>query len=510
MKKSKIIHIVLILAWLLQLAAEAVTLTGIWRLKMVPDGYFALLTAAFLLLSALTGLLLFFKQNNPVRRGIACALIVLILAGCGAGLFVVSKLYDTLHSITNQEPEGIAVAVYVRKDDPAQSLENAGDYTFASVQNYEQSRTQLVVDEIEAALGKSVSVTQYDSVFTMVDALYAGDVDAIILNPAYVDILEENEGYTDYSEKTRILHVVQTPEKLMPSQPEPTETKGPGETTEPVVPLEITERPFVVYLSGADNRYKISATSRSDVNILVVVNPNTHQILLLNTPRDYYVPNPAANGALDKLTHCGLYGIENSAQTLSALYGIEIDHYARINFSGFETLIDAVGGITVYSDATFKAQNMIVKKGANTFNGEQALHFARERYHVSGGDNGRGKNQMKVITAVIQKLTASTALVTNYAGIMDSLKGMFVTDLDVGDIGKLVKMQLEDMPQWEIFSFAVTGVNGREITYSMPGSRLSVMYVGQEYVDHASSLVKRMLAGDALADPDMKLPDPAS
>ena len=260
-----------------------------------------------------------------------------------------------------------------------------------------------------------------------------------------------------------------------------------------------------MYISGSDTRDKKLVTSRSDVNIMLVVNPKTKQILLLNTPRDYFIPNPASGtGALDKLTHCGIYGIECSMQALMDLYGVEIDYYAQINFTGFETLIDAIGGVTVYCDQSFTTNKGIhFSKGELELDGSSALVFARERYNVAGGDNARGKNQMKVIKAVIDKATSGTTMLSNYTGIMESLEGMFVTSMPTSDISSLVKMQLKDLAQWNIQSYAVTGNNGKEITYSMPGTKLSVMYPNQGMVDYGSNLIQRVMDGEILTEADM-------
>ena len=78
---------------------------------------------------------------------------------------------------------------------------------------------------------------------------------------------------------------------------------------------KITKEPFVIYLSGVDTRGELTEKARSDVNILAVVNPQTKQVALINTPRDYYV-DLAGTNSKDKLTHAGLYGVETSMATL--------------------------------------------------------------------------------------------------------------------------------------------------------------------------------------------------
>ena len=258
-----------------------------------------------------------------------------------------------------------------------------------------------------------------------------------------------------------------------------------------------------MYISGSDTRSTKLKRSRSDVNILVVVNPVSKQILLVNTPRDYYVPNPAGKGALDKLTHCGIYGTSCSMEALEGLYDTKIQYYAQINFTGFETLVDAVGGITVYSNQAFSNKGVDIQEGENFLNGREALVFARERKRVSGGDNGRGKNQMKVIKAVIAKVSNARTLIANYSQILKSLEGMIATDFSTDDLSKLVKMQLSDMAQWNVLTYAVTGYGGNQTTYSMPGLASYVMHPNQSTVDYGSQLIQRVMDGEILTQEDM-------
>jgi LCP family protein required for cell wall assembly len=220
------------------------------------------------------------------------------------------------------------------------------------------------------------------------------------------------------------------------------------------------------------------------------------------------VPNPKGKGKLDKLTNCGLYGPENSMKTLSDLYDVPVDYYAQINFEGVKTLVDAIGGITVYSTKTFKPGGMKdwqIYEGYNELDGTKALAFARERYRVPGGDNGRGKNQMRVITAIIDKVTSGTTIISRYSQIMDSMEGMFKTSVPMEDISALVKMQLDDMATWDIKSFAVTGEGGSEKTYSSPGHKSYVMHPHKYMVNHAQTLIEKVISGQILTDADMKV-----
>lgn len=520
MRRSQIWNIIFAAILLLQFVAEGLTIAIIWRLDVLPAKYNIAVIAVFILLGLMTGLLLFLhgkgRKVGTVRRVIACVLALAVACGCAAASAVASSVYDTMHEITKQPETGETRTVYVRADDPATTLQAAADYKYGIVDNFDAVSTQQAIAGIESTLGKKIDVTGCATVFSMVDGLYANELDAIILNSAYTAILEE-EGYTDFYEKTKVLCEVTVEgwsKPAAPADPEkptgPSKPSIPGETevTQPQVDRTVTNAPFILYISGSDTRYSyLPKTSLSDVNILAVVDPVNKRVLLLNTPRDYYVPNPAGNGIRDKLTHCGSSGVECSIQALEDLYGITIDYNARINFNGFKTLIDAIGGVEVYSSVEFVRFNVHIKKGMNYLNGEEALVFARERYQMPNGDNDRGKNQMKVIKAVIEKATSGTTIISNYSGILNSMKGVFSTSFEMDEISQLVKMQLNDMASWNIQSYAVSGTGGRDFTYSYPGTKLYVTYVDDEQVDHAAYLIGKVMAGQALTEDDLDGPN---
>ena len=234
------------------------------------------------------------------------------------------------------------------------------------------------------------------------------------------------------------------------------------------------------------------------MNIRAVINPATKQVLLVSTPRDYYVPLSISNGVPDKLTHAGIYGINVSKGTIGMLYGIDMDYYFRINFSGFEKLIDALGGITVYSGYTFKADKgrHQIQKGENQLDGRAALAFCRERYALSGGDRVRGKHQMAVVQGVIQK-ALSPALLKNYNSVLNSVEGCFETTIPLDLIGKLVSQQLKDNTPWNIVSYSVDGTGDYQVPYSM-SMKAYVMQPNMDTVNHAKELIQKVYAGEIL------------
>ena len=274
---------------------------------------------------------------------------------------------------------------------------------------------------------------------------------------------------------------------------------------------KITKEPFVIYLSGVDTRGELTENARSDVNILAAVNPVTKRVALVNTPRDYYV-DLAGTSSKDKLTHAGLYGVETSMETLGNLYGVNVDHYIRINFAGFISIIDALGGVDVYSDQAFTSVGSpgyydptTFVEGWNHLDGKAALAFARERHAFASGDIQRGINQMKVIDAMLNKIK-SPALLMGFSKIMDAASDCFVTSFSQDQISALVRMQLSDFAEWDIESYTVTGTSSSSTKcYSAKGQKLYVMKPDDSSVSKAREMLASVLGGEGtVADTTQK------
>ena len=276
---------------------------------------------------------------------------------------------------------------------------------------------------------------------------------------------------------------------------------------------KITKEPFVVYLSGVDTRGELTEKARSDVNILAVVNPATKRVALINTPRDYYV-DLAGTSSKDKLTHAGLYGVETSMATLGNLYGINVGHYIRINFAGFINIVDALGGVDVYSDQAFTSVGSpgyydptTFAEGWNHLDGKSALAFARERHAFASGDIQRGINQMKVIDAMLNKIK-SPALLMGFSKIMDAASDCFVTDFSQDQISALVRMQLSDFANWDIQSYTVTGSSGTSTQcYSAKGQKLYVMKPDEASVSKAKEMIAVVLGGEGTVSDTTQTPE---
>jgi len=417
-----------------------------------------------------------FDCRKKVRTVIAALLTLLVFTIQIFGSYYLLVGKTTLEKITTPEIEKAEVGIYVRLDDPAKSLEDAKNYTFGILDVQDREITDSALSKIAKMLGKAVNTKTYSSIDELMNALLVEkEIYAIILNKSFIDLFADIEGHTEDASKIREIHAVLI------------------ETEKIVAPPKTDISVFTVYISGIDCSGSITRRSRSDVNIIATVNTKTGQVLLVSTPRDFYVPLSISNGIPDKLTHAGIYGIEVSRDTLAQLYNTDIDYYFRVNFDGFKEIVDSLGGITVDSTYDFSAGGYAFRSGSNNVDGEKALAFARERYHLPGGDRQRGKNQMAVVKGCIAK-AASPALLKNYTKVLKSIEGSFETNVPYKVIANLVQQQLDDMTKWNVVSYSVDGTGASKKTYSM-SSNAYVMVPNQGTVKKAKRLIKQVEDG---------------
>ena len=475
----------------LLLAASLALYIRLMATGMLSNLYLIILMVVLIVLNAVSVIV-----QLPLRRNKAGKLIMgivsLLLSGAMLyGVVAVNSVQSALSKIVGKMTETEITEVRVMNDNPATSMGDTKGYTFGYIADADTKNTQSILDEISKSFG-TIKSKGYDSMTALADALYDDEVDAILINQGYVDLLTEKDGYTDFRDQTRVLYTYTTTHEV-----------------DPIVPnTSITKEPFVVYCSGIDACVDdISAKSRSDVNILAVVNPTTKQILLVNTPRDYYLPL-ARNGELDKLTHAGLYGIDESMKVLGNLYGVQADYYVRVNFAGLVKIVDALGGVDIESDANFSCvpmetpdgngdytyQKYSFTKGINHVNGSQALAFARERKAFADGDNRRGQHQMTVIKAILNK-ACSSAVLTKYQELLKAASDAFITNMPYADISSLVQMQLGDMADWNITTYAVSGEGSTEYCYAL-GDKAWVMIKDSSKVNTAKNMIQQVINGE--------------
>ena len=337
------------------------------------------------------------------------------------------------------------------------------------------------IDTLMSALKKDkkvdLNVEDVASYQEAYDNLKSGKSKAMVLSGSYASLLESVD--SNYASNLKTIYTYKIKKKNNNSA------------------KQVDSKVFNIYISGIDTYGSISTVSRSDVNIIMTVNMNTHKILLTTTPRDAYVKIPGGGAdQYDKLTHAGIYGVETSEQTLENLYGIKIDYYARINFTSFLKLIDQLGGVTVHNDQAFTSLHgkFDFPVGDIQMNSEQALGFVRERYSLDGGDNDRGKNQEKVISAIVNKL-ASLKSVSNFTSIVNNLQDSVQTNMSLDTINALANTQLDSGSKFTVTSQAVTGTGstGQLTSYAMPNSSLYMMKLDDSSVASASQAIKNLM-----------------
>ena len=472
----------------IQAVASVVFMIALFVLDMLPVKYLAII--AGLLLIAL--LIVFTSQLLSKKKGIAGKIFsVLMSVILAVGSFYIFKANGTVSEISGSGTKVDKVVVAVLADDPAESIQDAKDYSFGVQYALKGEEIQETVGAINEELGSAIAETEYRSVQEQATALHNGDVQAIIYNEAYNGILSEEFGDFGNSIKVIYSHSI--------------ETKVENNAAEQV---EVKDDTFTVYISGIDVYGAIETNSRSDVNIMAVVNPTSHQILLVTTPRDYYVEIPGISGGeLDKLTHAGIYGVDASMATLGQLYDTTIDFYARVNFTSLVEMVDALGGVDVYSEQAFTTSEdtglvMNVVQGETHFNGQQALAFSRERMNVDGGDFQRGKNQQAVITAMIKK-AVSPAILVGANGILNSVSGNVDTNMSQDQIQTLIKTQLSDGGAWNIKSVAAEGTGDQQYCFSSPGSLLYVTQPDPNSVASIKAMIDSVENGEVFTDSEV-------
>lgn len=475
-----------VIGWILTVVQAAVSFITVYLLHrsgFVPKKF---MIAGIILLILLVLLCCFLMERLKKKIGYAVGAILSLLVSIvliAAGYYV-STLTGTLQEITETSEEVTRVGVYVRADDPAESIRDASGYTFGILDTVGREDTDEAVVRINEELDSIIRVEEYGGMDNLADALLNGECQAMIMGEEYVSVVSELEGYENFEDNIKQIASYEWSSSVdLPKTEESMQDAADGINGYGV---------FTVYISGIDTYGAISTKSRSDVNIIAVVNTNTKQVLLISTPRDYYVPLSISNGVKDKLTHAGLYGVNVSMDTLEMLYGVNLDYYFRVNFSGFEEIVDALGGITVESEYAFHVDpDFDYVVGENNLSGIEALAFARERYSFAEGDRQRGENQMAVIEGVLKKAQTPSVL-SNFSDLMSGLEGSFETNMPYSDLATLVRNQISAGGSWDVQTYSVDGTGKRASTFSLSKS-VYVMEPNEEDVNTAKGLIEKIM-----------------
>lgn len=507
----------------------------IMSLDMLPKKYIIAIAITLGVFFIIFLILLLIKSTRWVAILLEFAMVIII----GLLLFVLITSKDILKDVSSASATTDTIVLYTKNDSSAEVLDYKGE-PIGILKILDRENTNRSIVELEKVFGSKINVGEYNNVTELLAGLHNDEVAAILINSAFLALAEDNaDGQLVASEMQELWNkVIRRDLKLdnIIFAIQEAQTSKQGKVTQAEAQLEILtetetmaqseiltetetetkseeqskietelktgtkiesdevkvthQKPFVVYLSGNDSVGQLSANGRSDVNILMVVNPDTGKILLINTPRDYYV-ELAGKHALDKLTHAGIFGVDESMQTVSLLYETPIDYYVRLNFSGFMDIVDALGGITVYSDVDFTVAEWHYVEGRNDLSGIEALAFARERYSFESGDRQRGKNQQAVIKGLISKI-CSPAILTNYLDLMTAVKGTVETNMSVDKIAELVRLQIDEKIDWSIEAISVNGSDADDYCYSLQ-SNSYVMIPDEKSVKNAKETIKKYL-----------------
>lgn len=406
------------------------------------------------------------------------------------GINYLNKTFDFFDNLKDQDSLTESYYVVVEKDSEYKDIHDLRGKTVATY-NENLEIYQEALKKLQALV--KIELKEVDSIGALSSSLADHSADGVLISAVHQGVLDDlapNEK-ARFSENTRIIYTI--------------EVRVDAKTSISENKIDISTEPFTVYISGIDAYGDISSMQRgrSDVNMLATVNPQTHEVLLTSIPRDYYVQLHGTTGNRDKLTHAGIYGVQMSVETLEDLLDIEIDYYLKVNFSTVVNLVDTIGGIDVYSDQQFVPwtnRNITIPKGNVHMDGAMALAFARERKSYATGDRHRVQNQQDVIAAIIKKISGSTVILTKYAEILDNLSSSITTNIGKDEISSLVKMQLQDMPSWQIGQYSLNGSDSHNFTYSMGQQLLYVMEPNPETVKTAHDNIMMVIEGKPLSD----------
>lgn len=452
----------------------------LYKLDVLPAKYFSLIAGVLCFMEVIY---LLTCLNKRIKVGIILfmdiiAIIAIIIEGyAGCKLY---QTYDFLHNDMQVQETKDSYFIVVNAESEFDSLKSIE----GKIVNYynDSDDYKTIVNNVKAKV--SVVLNEVEDYSELMDSVLSDKTKIVLIDESGYDAYVENSDDEKFKDNFKVLDKFEITKKLDISDSK----------------KDITTEPFIIYLSGIDTRSgKMPTKSLSDVNMYLVVNPQTRKILMVNVPRDYYVQIHGTSGLKDKLTHAGMRGgVKLSRATMEDLLGYKSDYYARVNFNAVIKLVDAIGGITINSDVnyTFSCwtdRGCVFKPGANKVKGRCALAFARERHAYTSGDRHRGENQQQVIQLVVNKLSSSKSLIMNYEKILNALSGSFESNLSTDNITSLVQFQINDMRGWKFETSNLNGSTGMEPCYSFPKSKLSVMYQNQKTIDAAKSKIKEVL-----------------
>lgn len=468
-KKGKIMPFFKFLAIAMALIT-IITLCLFKFIDILPGEYFIVLCILLVLIDVGFSLLILTRKGVK-RRAVGSVLSIIYI------IFLILAIIYELNTIgflkkigfTDYKTENYSVLVL--KDSNYEEIEDLDGESIGSLE-FNTDGLEKAKAKIEKEITPEFITT--DNITTLKDDFLAEEYAGMLIEDSMLAMVNESDG--KFSESYHVIY----------------EFSVDVETKDIAEEVNITEEAFNIFISGIDTYGSISSVARSDVNMVITVNPNTHKILITSIPRDYYV-TLAGKNAKDKLTHAGIYGIETSVGTIENLLDIKINYYVKVNFTSLLDIVEALGGVNVYSEYSFTSKDgYYYQKGYNNVDGKKALSFVRERGAFTEGDRVRVKNQAAMIEALINK-AISPSIIVKYTSLLNALDGSFVTNIPTKDITDFIKKQIDEMPEWEFENISLDGSNGYDYTYSYGGTKLYVMIPDNETVINATNKINEVL-----------------
>lgn len=447
---------------------------SVYKLNVFNNLYFSIMS----FLIVLFWLLIFLKVNSKKTKKIT-KIILLIFSIILMNFYSIGYIYldNTreffIKASSNLNIEYKTYNVIVLK---TSNYKNISDLDKLKISFIDDNNTKNSINKLKNDANITFTDNKFPNVGELIASMQNNESNAVVIDESYYEILEENE-----SEMINNINIIYKYKIAIKKNSKKNKIN--------------TNNPFILYLSGTDSREGVKQVARSDVNIVAVINPKSHKILLISIPRDYYVQLHGTTGIKDKLTHAGIYGIDKSINTIEDLLDIDINHYLKVSFSTVIESVDVIGGIDIDSDKNFTAhtnKNCSFIEGTQHVDGACALAFARERYTYTSGDRHRGENQEQVISKMITKLSNPKYLV-KYNDILKSIDGSFETSMSYDEITSLVKDELDTLASWEIETYNLDGSGASLPTYSMGSQNLYVMIPYESTIITAKEKIKEFI-----------------
>ena len=496
--------------WMLLVISAIATFLVLFNAPMFPKKW------SFLVLFLLAGILLLtgiftavFSPRNRIQKFINCTLALCLGFVSVLTPYYINKITELFESALGDK---VRINLYVLTDEyksqypdtfrnviTLPEMDSNGNFKNVDMQDYadavygttietDTTNQQYALKQLKQLCGKQVQTIDKNALSDAVQAFYNNHTDILIMSEALAGTISDMQGFENFETDTKILYSFDRPIDASASD---------------TVAVDMTRKPFTIFFGGNDTTGALSLEGRTDANMTVTVNPNTHQIIISNLPRDSWIKNPYYNDKRDKLTHLGLAGIDNTLKGLGNIYGIEIPNYMIVNFDTFMVIIQALKGVTIDNPYAFTAiDGQYFPEGTIGLDGAGALMYVRERQNLPDGDFGRNMHQQIVMRAIIEKI-CSPDIMMQINSIIDGMNGMFLTNISMNSIWALVNKQLDEGIEWNIVNYHVGGETGMEICASATGQYLSVVYPYDNQIEFVRNEIQKVMDGETITQEEL-------